>query len=187
MRVFIGRIFYYCEKIKKHFLNYYFQKRYVIECKSIGANVKFNGISKITGIDKMVIGENVHIGDNAFIRAEGGLEIGDNTHFSRNVVIYTHSHNYNSEYLPYDNSFTYKKVIIGKNVWIGINVTILPGTKIGDGAIIGAGAIVVGEVSPCSILGAAKGKEIKKRDRDHYNLLESKKKYGGVNGEKYEK
>ncbi|MBL7014029.1 MAG: acyltransferase [Candidatus Marinimicrobia bacterium] len=161
--------------------------KYSGRIKSIGANVRFNGISKITGLNNLTIGNNVHIGENAFFRAEGGLSIGDNTHFARNVVIYTHNHNYEGEYLPYDDTFRFKKVTIGKNVWVGINVTILPGTIIGDGAIIGAGATILGQVEPMEIIGAIVGEKIKSRDKKHYEKLEAEKKYGGKNGQQYEK
>ena len=187
MRAIFGWFIYYFERVKKNFLNRYLQKRYIQRAKSVGVNVRFNGICKITGLENLEIGENVHIGDNALFRAEGGLKIGDNTHFARNVIIYTHSHNYVGQYLPYDDSFIYKEVEIGKNVWVGINTTILPGTIIGDGAIIGAGSTVVGKIPAGAIFGAAKASEIKRRDDQHYYDLESKSQYGGVNGKKYEK
>ena len=187
MRAIFGWFIYYFERVNKNLLNRYLQKRYIQRAKTVGVNVRFNGICKITGLENLEIGENVHIGDNAFFRAEGGLKIGDNTHFARNVIIYTHSHNYEGQYLPYDDSFINKEVEIGKNVWVGINTTILPGTMIGDGAIIGAGSTVVGDIPAGAIFGAAKANEIKRRDDQHYQNLESKGKYGGVNGKKYEK
>ncbi len=187
MKTLFGFLIYYVDMAKKQCLNRYLHYRYLHQAKSVGKNVKINGVVKFTGLDSLEIGENVHIGDNAFFRAEGGLVIGDNTHFARNVTIYTHSHNYEGQYLPYDNTFIFKQVTIGKNVWVGINATILPGATIGDGAIIGAGATVVGDVPSGAIFGAAKATQIKERDQSHYDELESNKQYGGANGVKYEK
>ena len=55
--------------------------------KSYGSELKFNGDFKITHPEQVVIGDNVHIGQNAYFRTKGGLTIGDNTHISRNVTI----------------------------------------------------------------------------------------------------
>ena len=187
MKKIVGFLIYYIGFTKIYFLNHYLSHRYLNQAKKVGKNVKINGVIKLTGLDELEIGENVHIGENAFFRAEGGLVIGDNTHFARNVTIYTHSHNYEGKYLPYDDTFNYKKVTIGNNVWVGINVTILPGSTIGDGAIIGAGSTIVGHIPSMSIYGAAKASKIKSRNELHYKKLESNKKFGGVNGVKYEK
>ena len=186
MKTIIGFLIYYIGFTKIYFLNHYLRYRYLNKAKKVGKNVKINGVVKLTGLDGLEIGENVHIGENAFFRAEGGLKIGDNTHFARNVTIYTHSHNYEGKCLPYDDTFNYKKVTIGKNVWIGINVMILPGSKIGDGAIIGGGSTIAGHIPSMAIYGAAKASRIKSRNGSHYKRLESNKNFGGVNGVKYE-
>lgn len=151
-------------------------------CAGFGKGSALNGIGFVTGHRKITIGNNVQINANAIIRGEGGLSIGDNTHIAKNLVIYTHNHNYEGKALPYDDTFKFKKVEIGKNVWIGINVTILPGAKIGDGSIIGAGSVVKGEVPSLSIYSASEGKVVKTRNAEHYNKLESEGKYGGPSG-----
>jgi acetyltransferase-like isoleucine patch superfamily enzyme len=182
--IFMGKIFYYFTYLYKKIVNIYLQDKYYKRAKKIGKCVRFNGISKIEPIENVEIGNNVHIGDNAYISAQGGLYIGDNTHISRNLVLYTDNHNYEGKYLPYDDTFIKKKVVIEKNVWIGMNVTILPGTYIEEGAIIGAGAVVAGRVEKYSVYGAALGQIIKKRDESHYKKLENSKMYGGINGKK---
>lgn len=156
--------------------------------KKIGENSFFWGKNhKITGSDNFTIGNNVHINDGAYIRAEGGVTIGDNTHISRNMVLYSVNHDYKGNLLPYDNNLVYKKVTIGKNVWIGMNVCIVPGTVIGDGCIIGMGTTVSGNIPPLSIIGSAKAVVIGRRDENHYNLLDSYKRYGGIDGHYYER
>lgn len=148
----------------------------------LGAGVKVNGKLNMTGAKYAVVGNNVHIGDNAFIRAEGGLVIGDNTHISRNVTIYTINHDYEGEALPYDDQYRYRPVTIGRNVWIGMGVTVAPGTRIGDGAIIGMGATVAGEIPAMSIVASASYQVLKERDRAHYERLDMDRLYGGASG-----
>ena len=84
--------------------------------KSCGAGFRLNGRSIITGADQIVLHENVHIGTNAYIRGEGGVEIGANTHISRNLVLYSTNHDYNGACLPYDDTVRQKSVVIGRNV-----------------------------------------------------------------------
>jgi acetyltransferase-like isoleucine patch superfamily enzyme len=156
--------------------------------KKIGENSFFWGKNhKITGSQNFDIGNNVHINDGAYIRAEGGVTIGDNTHISRNMVLYSVNHDYKGNLLPYDNNLIHKEVVIGKNVWIGMNVCIVPGTIIGDGCIIGMGTTVSGNIPPLSIVGSAKAVVIGQRDANHYNLLDFHKKYGGIDGHYYKR
>ncbi len=180
----IGKILYYLEYKKKELIHSYLQEKYYKRAKHIGKCVRFNGISHIGNIENIYIGNNVHIGDNAYISAKGGLEIGDNTHISRNLLLYTDNHNYKGKYLPYDETYIEKKVVIEKNVWIGMNVVILPGTYIEEGCIIGAGAVVAGKINKYSIYGATLGKVINKREKGHYESLDENKQFGGQNGNK---
>jgi len=183
----IGKILYYLEHKKKELIHSYLQEKYYKRAKYIGKCVRFNGISYIGNIENISIGNNVHIGDNAYISAKGGLEIGDNTHISRNLLLYTDNHNYKGKYLPYDETYIEKKVVIEKNVWIGMNVVVLPGTYIEEGCIIGAGAVVAGRIKKCSVYGASLGKIINKRDEEHYFTLDKDRQFGGQNGNQISK
>lgn len=150
--------------------------------KFIGYGVKFNGKITITNPECLELGNNVHIGDNAYIRAGGGVIIEDNCHISRNLILYTENHDYKGVALPYDNEIINKPVYIEKNVWIGHNVSILPGIKIGEGSIIGLGTVVTKDLPPLSIVGHGHPNIIKSRDKNHYEELDLKQKYGGVGG-----
>ncbi len=184
MKLILGKILYSMDKLFENLIHIYLQHKYYKKMKRIGKGVKFNGISMISGLENIEIGNNVHIGNNAWIRGEGGVYIGDNTHISRNLVLYTINHNYEGELLPYDDTFIKKKVVIEKNVWIGTNVIILPGAHIEEGCIIGAGAVVAGRIKKCSIYGASLGKVIGKRNEEHYNRLNKRNAFGGVNGKR---
>jgi len=150
--------------------------------KSCGTGVGMWGRVYISGAEQIEIGNNVHIGNNAFIRAEGGLSIGDNTHISRNLVLYTINHRYEGDRIPYDDQIVKKPVRIGKNVWIGMNVCIAPGSTIGDGAVVGMGTVVSGDVPPLTIIGNSKWRVLGHRNVEHYMTCEQEARYGGPNG-----
>lgn len=176
-------LFFRMEKIKKERQQSYINN---LNFKRKGANSFFWGEGHfISGAENLELGENVHINANSFIKAEGGIVIGDNTHISRNLTMYSVNHNYNGSLLPYDNSFVYKNIDIGKNVWIGMNVSIAPGSVIGDGCIIGMGTTVSGNTPPLSIVGSPKCVILKQRDKEHYDDLDSNSLYGGINGHYY--
>ncbi|HLR25862.1 MAG TPA: acyltransferase [Fodinibius sp.] len=150
---------------------------------SCSPDLRINGrVKKFSGFEQATIEQNVHIGDNVHIRAEGGLFIGANTHISRNFVCYTMNHDYEGKRLPIDDTDIHKPVHIGKNVWIGMNVVVAPGTVIEDGVIVGAGCTVAGHVPALSIIGSQKYRLLKKRDEEHYNRLENESQYGGISG-----
>lgn len=148
----------------------------------IGIGVKFGRNVTISGFDHITIGNNVHIGSGCFIRGEGGLIIDDNVIISRNVVIYSVSHNYAGTLLPFDHSLISNQVVIGKNVWIGMNATISPGTVIGEGAIVGLGSRIFGKVPRLAIVGSADFRVIKLRNEEHYRELDSNKLFAKEGG-----
>lgn len=102
----------------------------------IGNNVRINGNLHIGAINKIIIGNDVLMGNGVFItdhaHGNGSLE-------ECNIP-------------PNDRKlFSKGPVIIGDKVWIGEHVTILPGVSIGEGCIIGAGAVVTRSLPPFSI------------------------------------
>lgn len=143
---------------------------------NIGKNVVISGYSELK------IGKNVQIGSGCFIRAEGGLTIEDNVIISRNVIIYTTSHQYEGKLLPFDQEFIKSPVIIKKNSWIGMDVTISPGTIIGQGVIVGLGSRIFGDIPDLSIVGSEKPKIIKYRDANHYSELNKKEAFCTADG-----
>jgi acetyltransferase-like isoleucine patch superfamily enzyme len=143
---------------------------------SVGEGFILGNSVTISGLSKLTIGNNVSIGTGSFIRAEGGLNIGSNVIISRNLVLYTTSHNHHGSRLPFDATNNLNPVIIEDNVWIGMDVTIAPGTVIREGAIIALGSRVWGEVKKGEIVGTQKFKTIGFRNLEHYESLKSKQK-----------
>ncbi|MBN1930142.1 MAG: acyltransferase [Desulfobacterales bacterium] len=148
--------------------------------KHKGIDLRIHGQVYISAINNLVIGDYVRIGKGAYLSCEGGLSIGDNSQLSRNVLIYTSSHDIHSSAIPYDKKYVYKPVLIGNSVWIGMNVTITPGTVIGDGAVIGMGTVVSGEVPKGAIVVGAKQRIIDYRDMDDFHTKKLNQKYFGL-------
>jgi len=177
----LGLFFYlWNERVVKGCILAFQNNRLRRRAKVCGKGSQLIGTGIITGLEKIELGNNVQINENALIRGEGGLTIGDNVHIARNLTIYTHNHNYEGKALPYDDTFIFKEVVIEKNVWIGVNVTILPGAHIEEGAIIGAGSKVAGKVPRLAIY--ADGKVLKYRNEEHYKQLNNSGSFGGPSG-----
>ncbi|WP_319409920.1 acyltransferase [uncultured Desulfosarcina sp.] len=182
----VYKIFYFCKRffqtweLNNH--NKFIREKIISAGGNIGSGGLFGRNVVLSGMAKVNIGNNVHIGTGSFIRGEGGLTIGDNTIISRNLLLYTVNHDYEGTLLPFDRNNIFRPVAIEKNVWIGMNVTICPGTKIGEGAIIGMGTIVYGSVPKFAMIGSNHWEIIKYRNTQHYNQLNDNKMFARVGG-----
>lgn len=142
--------------------------------KSMGVDNIIDPSSQFVNPNRITLGSYIYVGPRAYINGLGGVEIMSGTIIGPNITIHSANHNYyNSKYIPYDETFSFKKVLISENVWIGSHVIIVPGTEIGEGCIIGAGSVVSGKIPALSVVVGNPCKIIKSRDREHYNLLKN--------------
>ncbi len=149
---------------------------------TVGDGLTITGRIYVSEPRGVVIGSNVLIDDNACFLTRGGLIIGDNTHFARNVTICTSEHEYEGRALPYDSRYRDKPVVIGRNVSIEMNVTISPGVTIGEGAVIGMGTTVSSDVPAFAIV-APQGHAVTHiRDIAHYRRQEAAHRWSGEAG-----
>lgn len=129
------------------------------------------------------VANNVFIGADTFIHAEGGVQIRDHAHISRRVTIYASDHDFRAgEALPYGPRRRWKGVTIGRHAWVGMNACILPGVTIGEGAIVGMGAVVARDVAPGAIVGQPAHRILGARQDAETRALEAAQRYGGHNG-----
>ena len=150
--------------------------------KKIGYNVKISQPAIMGPLERISIGNNVYIGPDSFISAEGGLTIGSNCSISGGLLIYTWNHDYiKSNLLPFNKEKILKPVIIKDNVWIGSRVTIIPGVVIGEGAIIGMGSVITKDVPDLAIVGGNPAVILKYRDKATYDLLKKNNKFFVMN------
>lgn len=123
---------------------------------SVGNNCNFNGIKAFGG---------------------GNLKIGSYFHSGKGIKIYTDSHNYEGESIPYDSTNINYNIEIGDFVWLGSDVTVLGNVKISDGAIIQAGSVVVTDIPYCGIAGGNPAKVFKYRNIEHFEKLNREQKF----------
>jgi acetyltransferase-like isoleucine patch superfamily enzyme len=141
----------------------------------VGKNTQIFGSGTLFNGENLKIGNYSRIGENFFLHAQGKITIGNNTIISRNVTIYSATHNFKSQFVyPYDKDYILKPVVIGNSVWIGMNVCILPGVTIGDGAIIAMGSIITKDVNSGDIVGSSSQRILGNRpiiDINNYNNI----------------
>ena len=122
---------------------------------------------------KLIIGENVSLGEYVHIGSNHYIKIGNNVLTGSKVYITDHNHGiYNGEVQskpdvpPGLRSLTEgREVIIEDNVWIGEFVTILPGVHIGKGSIIGSHSTVTHDIPAEVIAAGCPAKVIKKYNK----------------------
>lgn len=143
--------------------------------KSVGKNLHVNRFSVVSR--NTVLGNNVNF-NGIRISGIGKVVIGDNFHSGRDCLIISQNHNYdNGECIPYDSTYIPKNVTIEENVWIGDRVIILGGSTIREGSIIQAGSVVVGEIKKYSIAGGHPAKVFKTRNVEHYLRLKKDRRF----------
>lgn len=95
--------------------------------------------TKILQPEKLVCGEYVWIGENAYIDASGGLSIGDHSTIGVGVYVWTHTSvlaNLLHENRPGGAHVVRRPTQIGTGCYIVGQSVINPGVSIGDGAVV---------------------------------------------------
>lgn len=132
-----------------------------------GANCRMNPGAN----GRLIIGQNVTLGDQCQIEAMKEVMIGDNVLIASRVYIGDASHgSYKGkdqscpDTLPRERKICAEPIKIGNNVWIGNAVTILGGCMIGSGCVIGANAVVISDIPENCIAVGCPARVIKKFD-----------------------
>ena len=139
-----------------------------------GDNVSIGAFSRVivsTSLneigDKISIGNNVGIGEFAYLGGAGSLEIGDECIIGQYLSCHPENHNYQDTTISIRHQgVTRKGIKIGRNCWIGSKVTILDGVEIGNGSIIAAGSVVTKSFPENSIIGGVPAKLLKTRTHE---------------------
>lgn len=142
---------------------------------NFGDNVSVGAFSRIivsTSLnnigDQIIIGNNVGIGEYAYLGGAGGLEIGDECIVGQYLSCHPENHNYQDLTLSIRHQgVTRKGIKIEANCWIGSKVTILDGVTIGYGSIIAAGSVVTKSFPENSIIGGVPAKLLKYRNNEN--------------------
>ena len=134
-----------------------------------GNNVRVGAFSRIiisTTLNDLgshiTIGNNVGIGEFAYLGGAGGLDIGDDCIIGQYFSCHPENHVFSDPHkLIRLQGVTRRGIRIGKNCWIGAKVTILDGVTIGDNCVIAAGAVVTKNMPSNSVVGGVPAKIIK--------------------------
>ncbi len=110
------------------------------------------------------IGNNVGIGEYAYLGGAGGLDIGDECIVGQYLSCHPENHNYEDLNTPIRHQgVTRKGIRIGNNCWIGSKVTVLDGVTIGDNCVIAAGAVITKDMPSNSVIGGVPARVLKSR------------------------
>jgi maltose O-acetyltransferase len=108
-----------------------------------GANLEVLAGCRFRSLERLVVGDNVHIGYDNFLQAHGGLTLGDNVRTGPGVKIWSVNHEYDDPDVPVaEQGLEEKPVVIGNNVFIASNAFIMPGVSLPEGCVVSAGAVV---------------------------------------------
>ena len=117
--------------------------------------------------NKVKVGKNSIIMNNALLMASGGIEIGDCTMVAAHAKLISNDHDL------YDRSIlTMAPIKIGNHVWVGAGATILKGVTVGDHAIIGGGSVVNKDVPPYAVVVGNPARVVKYLDPEKFEGIE---------------
>lgn len=133
---------------------------------SIHAHARVDGIVRLQGGQRLIIGEHVHVASHSTLNAGGGtVYMHAHSGCSNGVVIAGGMPDLAYEHISAADASehvhpVHKITTIGNHVLIFANATICPGVTIGRCAIVAAGAVVTRNVSPFAIVAGVPAREI---------------------------
>lgn len=112
----------------------------------------------------ITIGDNVGIGEFAYLGGAGGLEIGSDCIIGQYFSCHPENHCFSKpDLLIRQQGVSRKGISIERNCWIGAKVTVLDGVRIGQGSVIAAGAVITKDIPPYSVAGGVPARVIRPR------------------------
>lgn len=123
--------------------------------------------TKILMPEKLVCGEHVWIGENAYLDASGGLAIGDHATIGVGVYVWTHTSalaNLVHANRPGGEHVIRRPTVIGKGCYLVGHSVVNPGVTIGDGAFVLPMSAVSVDVAAGDIVAGAPARPIGRAD-----------------------
>jgi putative colanic acid biosynthesis acetyltransferase WcaF len=111
---------------------------------TVGSRVLIRHRVRVMWPWKLTIGDDVWIGEDAWLLNLEPISIGSNVCVSQGAMLCTGSHDPNSATMEYDNA----PITLGDGCWVAARATVLRGVTVGAGALVGATALVVRDVAP---------------------------------------
>lgn len=123
--------------------------------------------AEVHGTGKLIIHENVSIGQNFHVTCMAELNIKSGTIISGDVMITDIDHEYRDVGLSViDQPYLPAKTDIGENCFIGIGARIQAGTVLGRGCIVGANSVVRGHFPAHSVIVGMPARVVKRFNID---------------------
>jgi acetyltransferase-like isoleucine patch superfamily enzyme len=149
-----------------------------IECTShegvsLGRSFKLGAFSRIIASGTLSdlgqgvrIGDDVGIGEFAYIGGAGGVTIGSGTIVGQYFSVHPENHVFDDPDQPIrDQGVTRQGISVGSECWIGAKVTLLDGASVGDHCVIAAGSVVNASFPDNSVIGGVPARLLKTRTR----------------------
>lgn len=149
----------------------------LVDCLShegitLGRNFKLGAYSRmiasgsIADLGKgIAIGNNVGIGEFAYIGGAGGVVIGADCIIGQYLSVHPENHVFSDpDLLIRNQGVTRQGIEIGAGCWVGAKVTILDGARIGKASVIAAGSVVTSSFPDRSVIGGVPARLIKTLD-----------------------
>ena len=108
----------------------------------IGRGVVIRANVNISFPWRLVIGDNVWIGEDVGILSLAAVKIGSNVCISQRAYLCTGSHDFRNN----DFKLKTEPIMIGDRTWVAASAFIGPGITIGSDSVISAGAIVFSDI-----------------------------------------
>ena len=87
---------------------------------------------------KLIIGDNVWLGENSWIDNLDYVTIGSNVCISQGALLLTGNHDYSVSSMPYRNA----PIVIEEGVWVGAEVVVCPGVTMHVNSIATVGSVI---------------------------------------------
>jgi acetyltransferase-like isoleucine patch superfamily enzyme len=101
----------------------------------------------------ITVGGGTTIGAYSELRGAGGLTIGRDCLFARNVSVLSSDHVMDDPTVPVtEQGIIASPTVLGDGVWLGANVVVKGGVSIGEGAVIGANSVVTRDVPAGAVM-----------------------------------
>jgi acetyltransferase-like isoleucine patch superfamily enzyme len=147
---------------------------------SLGRNFRLGDYSRIIVSGTLsnigsgvIVGDNVGIGEFAYIGGAGGVEIGANTIVGQYFSVHPENHIYSDQNLLIRMQGIKRVGIkIGEDCWLGSKTTILDGVNLGSRCVVAAGSVVTKSFPSGSVIGGVPARVIEKKNLNRHRYLE---------------
>lgn len=126
----------------------------------IGKNCIIKNEVRIKFPWKLIIGDNVWLGERCWIDNLDNVTIGSNVCISQDALLITGNHDYTLYNMPYRNA----PIVLHDGCWIGARAIVAPGVTVKENAILTLGSIATKNLDSDSIYQGNPAIFIRKRD-----------------------